>query len=302
MTMVPERRRNPARQRSRPKGAVPSPGTRRRHGLRQPLEHLVLAALALLVLVPFIWLASVAFRSRDDLYRLFPSRLTLENFAIMVDRVPDMVGYYLNSVLITVGAVLVVAVASTMAGYAFSQLSFRGRDQIFWILIATIFVPHATVVATLYLQLFELGLLDTQVGLILVYASWQLPIGTLVMRSVFSQVPDELQQSAKVDGASTWQIMWRIYVPIGKGGMIIACLMAFVHFWGEFLLAFTLAGTKVIPMSIGIRFFEPSPSDPDFSFAAAAAAALVMFIPSVIVYVGFQKWFSRGVMEGAIKG
>lgn len=280
----------------------PDSGVRKRSGIRQPFEHVLLLLLAVLLLAPFLWFVSVAFRPEQDLYQLLPSRLTLENFPAMLDRVPAMASYYADSFVITGVSIAIIVIASTMGGYAFARLPFRGRDKVFWIVVSTIFVPHATAVATLYLELVDFQLLDTRLGLILVYAAWQVAIGTLIMRSVFAQIPDELEQAARIDGASTWQILWRIYVPLAKGGVIVVCLISFVYIWGEYLFAFTFAGDEVIPMSLGIRFFQPTASDPTYTFNVAAAAGLVMFIPSLVIYLVFQKWFSRGVLEGALKG
>lgn len=285
---------------TRPEPAVARPPLRRRK--RQPLEHTTLVVLAALLLVPFAWFVSVAFRPKDELYQLLPSSLTLSNFGDMIDRVPDMVAYYADSVVITFGAVAIITVGSALAGFALARLDFPGRDVLLWLIVATIFIPHPTVVAALWVQLFELNLLDTRLGLILVYAAWGFAIGTFIMRNVFKQIPVELEQSARVDGASSWQILWRIYTPLAMGGMIIVSMLSFVQIWGEYLFAFTFAGGNVIPMSLGIQFFQPSGSDPTYTFNVAAAAGLVMFVPSLVIYIGFQRWFSRGTMEGALKG
>ncbi|WP_129663929.1 carbohydrate ABC transporter permease [Phytoactinopolyspora endophytica] len=269
---------------------------------RQPVEHATLVVLAAVLLTPFAWFVSVAFRPKDELYQLLPSSLTLSNFPAMIDRVPDMVSYYADSIIITFGAVAIIAVGSALAGFAFARMSFPGRDVLLWLIVGTIFIPHPTVVAALWVQLFELNLLDTRLGLTLVYAAWGFAIGTFIMRNVFKQIPIELEQSARVDGASSWQILWRIYTPLAMGGVIVVSMLSFVHIWGEYLFAFTFAGGDVIPMSLGIQFFQPSGSDPTYTFNVAAAAGLVMFIPSLVIYIGFQRWFSRGAMEGALKG
>ncbi|NEE03391.1 carbohydrate ABC transporter permease [Phytoactinopolyspora halotolerans] len=285
---------------TRPGPNVARAQSRRRN--RQPVEHTTLIVLTAFLLAPFAWFVSVAFRPKDQLYQLLPSSLTLSNFTEMVDRVPDMVAYYTDSIIITFSAVVIIAVGSALAGFAFARLSFPGRDVLLWMIVATIFIPHPTVVASLWVQLFEMELLDTRLGLTLVYAAWGFAIGTFIMRNVFKQIPIELEQSARVDGASSWQILWRIYIPLAMGGMVVVSMLSFVHIWGEYLFAFTFAGENVIPMSLGIQFFQPSGSDPTYTFNVAAAAGLVMFVPSLVIYIGFQRWFSRGTMEGALKG
>lgn len=269
---------------------------------RQILEHALLFTAMILVLLPMLWFVSIAFRPQSQTYQLFPTALTLENFPAMLSRVPRMGHYMLDSIIITAGTVLLVCVTSTMGGYAFTRLRFPGRDIIFWTIVSTLFIPSTAAVASLYLQLFEMNLLDSHLGLILIYTAWHLAMALLIMRGVFSTVPIELEESARLDGASMWHVLWHVYVPLAKGGVVIVALISFVAAWGEYLFAFTFAGTNVVPMSLGIQFFEPRPSDPTYSFNAAVAAALVMFVPSVVIYVIFQKQFSKGVMEGALKG
>ncbi|OYN89889.1 carbohydrate ABC transporter permease [Parenemella sanctibonifatiensis] len=220
----------------------------------------------------------------------------------MVQRVPGMVGYIIDSFIITGATVVIVTVTAAMGGFAFTRLRFPGRELIFWTIVATLFIPSTTAIAALYIQLFEMRLLDTQLGLILVYSAWHLAIGLLIMRGIYSTLPGELEEAARLDGASMWQVLWRIYFPLARGGAVIVALMTFVFAWGEYMFAFTFAGTDVVPMSLGIRFFEPGPSDPDYTFNTAVAAALIMFIPSIVIYLIFQRQFSKGVMEGALKG
>lgn len=269
---------------------------------RQIREHIFLFVSMVFLLIPMIWFTSIAFRPQSEVYQLFPETFTLENFPAMLERVPRMGSYMLDSALITGGTVLVVCVTAAMGGFAFTRLKFPGREIIFWTIVATMFIPFTAAVASLYIQLFEMQLLDTELGLVLVYSAWQLAIGLLIMRGIYSTIPTELEESARLDGASMWQILWRIYFPLAMGGVVIVALVTFVFAWGEYLLAFTFAGTDVVPMSLAIQFFEPRPSDADYSFNAAVAAALVMFVPSIIIYVIFQKQFSKGAMEGALKG
>lgn len=261
---------------------------------------LILAAIALLI--PFAWFVTVALRPADQLYQFLPSSLTLSNFADMAHRVPEMASYYGDSAVITGVAVALAAVVSAMAGYAFERLRFPGRNAIFWLVVFTTFIPPETAVASLYVELFNFGLLDSRLGLILVYAAWHLGLGTFIMRSVFSAIPRELEEAARIDGASTWTILWRIMVPLAAGGMVVVALLTFVYVWGEYLFAFTFAGDNVRPMSVGIKLFQPYAADPTYTFTTAAAASLVMFVPALLIYIAFQRWFTKGLLMGALKG
>src|SRR5699024_8124900 len=191
---------------------------RSRRRPRQTIEHALLFIGVVLLLAPMVWFVSIAFRPPEESYQLIPGSLTLSNFPAMLDRVPAMGKYMLDSFLITGGTVLVTCVAASMGGFAFARIAFPGREIIFWSIVATLFIPITTAVAALYLQLFEMRLLDTRIGLILVYSAWQLAMGMLIMRGIFGSIPKDLEESARLGGDSMWQVPWLIYAPLARGG------------------------------------------------------------------------------------
>jgi ABC-type glycerol-3-phosphate transport system permease component len=281
-----------------PPRPAPRPGRVAKHGL------LVLACF--LSLAPFLWLCSIALRPVAETYvipmPILPSTLTLENFAQMGARVPQMAVYYRNSFAITGASVAAVVLISALAGYAFARLRFPGRDLLFWLVVATMFLPSMIAVPSLYKVLSDLDLLDTWLGLILPYTGWYLPVSVFIMRGVFTAIPKELEDAARIDGCSPLQLFWRIMLPLGTSGLIVVAIFAFVPIWGEYLFSFTFTSTtNAMPMSVGIRFFEPTPATGTYTFNVATAAALIMFLPSMLVYVLLQKWFTKGMMEGALK-
>lgn len=274
---------------------------RRRHSPRWA-SVLALTVGAIVVLFPLAWFVSIALRPATQTYQFLPTSLTLGNFGDAVDKAPELLTYLNSSTIITGGAIVLTVAVSTLAGYAFSRIRFPGSGVLFVLTLSTVFIPPATVIASLYIELVELELLDTHLGLILVYSAWQLGISTLVMRAVFNQVPKELEEAATIDGASVWQILRRIMIPLSVNGMIVVALLAFVHFWGEYIFAATFAGDAVRPMAVGMRFITPDANDVTTTFNVRAAAALFMFLPSLVIYIAFQRWFSKGLLEGALKG
>lgn len=139
---------------------------RQRRRQRPVWSHLTLLVGCLIVLFPFAWFVSIAFRPNDELYQVWPSSLTMENFSTMLDRVPQMLDYYGDSVVVTGAAVAATAIVSALAGFAFARLRFPGRDIFFWLVVVTTFLPPVMVIPALYVELFELRLLDTRLGLI----------------------------------------------------------------------------------------------------------------------------------------
>lgn len=270
------------------------------------LKHLALLVAIFITLAPFLWLVSIAVRPVNETYVVpmpfLPSRLTLTHFVSMAKLVPQMATYYRNSFIITGASVAAIDAISCVAGYAFARLRFPGRDLLFWIVVTTMFLPSVIAVSPLYVMLSRLNLLDTWLALIFPYTGWYLPVSVFIMRGIFSAIPRELEDAARIDGASVWQIFWRVMLPLGASGAVVVAIFAFVPIWGEYLFSFTFTSTgRSIPMSVGIRFFEPSPASGNYTFNVAAAAALVMFLPSLLVYATLQKWFTKGLTEGALK-
>jgi len=268
--------------------------------------HAVLTILVIGSLFPFLWFVSIAIRPLTETYvipmPLFPRTLTLQHFADVFRYVPLMVLYYRNSFLITGAAVAGVVAISCLAGYVFARLRVPGRDLIFWVVVITMFIPPLTVVPALYELLDRLHLLNTRAGLVLSYIGWHLGMSTFIMRGVFQQVPMEMEEAARIDGASNFRIFWQIMLPLVSGGLVVVAIFSFVPIWGEYIFAFTFTQSKeMMPMSVAIRFFEPSPASAQYTLNVAAAAALFMFLPAIAIYVTLQKWFTRGLMEGALK-
>jgi len=198
-----------------------------------------------------------------------------------------------------VGSIVII---SALAGYAFARVQFPGRNLIFWAVIATIFFPYTISLPALYDILFRLHLTDSLIGLILPYTAIWLRLGTLIMRQVFLSVPKELDDAAIIDGCSRLGAFWRVLLPITSSGWVVVAIFAFVPMWGEFILAFTVTSTpKSMPISIGMKMLEPNPAFAEWTFPVAAAAALMIFIPSLLIFIVFQKWFTKGITAGALK-
>jgi len=268
--------------------------------------HLLLIAAVFVAMFLLFWLISIAVRPVQETYRvgasLLPKKLTIVNFHQVLFELPQMAIYYRNSLVITFIAVGSIVIISALAGYAFARMQFPGRNLIFWAVIATIFFPYTISLPALYDILFRLHLTDSLIGLILPYTAIWLRLGTLIMRQVFLSVPRELDDAAIIDGCSRLGAFWRVLLPLTSSGWVVVAIFAFVPMWGEFILAFTVTSTpKSMPISIGMKMLEPNPAFAEWTFPVAAAAALMIFIPSLLIFIVFQKWFTRGITAGALK-
>jgi ABC-type glycerol-3-phosphate transport system permease component len=280
---------------SRPKKAY-APG---RPGLGR---HLVLALLALLTLFPVILVVSTTLKSSQDVrvnpFGLFSS-FSLENLetAWTVGNFKDYLG---NSILLTVPSTLLVVVLATMAGYAFARLPFPGRTPAFYLVVFGLLVPFFAYMIPLYFQMRSMGLLDSLVGVNLVLASTQLSFGTWFMRAFFTDLPSELEQAARVDGASELQIFTRIMVPLVTSGMGALAVFTFLQQWNNFLVPLLyMPGGHYRPLTLGLYLFIGGRS---VEIGPLAAGTLITILPVVVLYVVLQRQVTQGFLSGAVKG
>ncbi len=265
-------------------------------------RHLSLGLLALVSLFPVILVVSTTLKSAQDVrvnpFGLFSS-ISLENLetAWTVGNFDD---YLLNSILLTVPSTLIVVVLSTMAGYAFARLPFPGRTMAFYLVVFGLLVPFFAYMIPLYFQMRSMGLLDSLVGVNLVLASTQLSFGTWFMRAFFSDLPSELEQAARVVGASEFQIFQRIMMPLVTSGMGALAVFTFLQQWNNFLVPLLyMPGGEYRPLTLGLYLFIGGRS---VEIGPLAAGTLITILPVVVLYVVMQRQVTQGFLSGAVKG
>jgi len=278
----------------------PVPGPRRRPA--QVALHVLLAAMAVFVLMPVILVISTTLKTPADVrvnpFGLFTS-FSFENIvdAWTVGRFSD---YVLNSFLLTVPSTAIVVVVSVMAGYAFARLPFRGRTFLFYLVILGLLVPFFTFMIPLYFQLRGMGLLDTLPGAILVLASTGTSFGTFFMRAFFSELPQELEQSARVDGASESQIFLRIMLPLVGSGIGALTVFTFLANWNNFLIPLLyLPSGDFRPLTAGLYMFTSGRS---LDIGPLAAGTLITILPIIVLFILLQRQVTQGFISGAVKG
>jgi ABC-type glycerol-3-phosphate transport system permease component len=265
-------------------------------------RHLSLGLLALLTLFPVILVVSTTLKTSQDVranpFGLFSS-FSLENLqtAWTVGNFKDYLG---NSILLTVPSTLIVVVLATMAGYAFARLPFPGRTAAFYLVVFGLLVPFFAYMIPLYFQMRSMGLLDSLLGVNLVLASTQLSFGTWFMRAFFSDLPGELEQAARVDGASEFQIFSRIMVPLVTSGMGALAVFTFLQQWNNFLVPLLyMPGGDYRPLTLGLYLFIGGRS---VEIGPLAAGTLITILPVVLLYVVLQRQVTQGFLSGAVKG
>jgi ABC-type glycerol-3-phosphate transport system permease component len=295
----PAGRGKPASIETAEKSGRPDRGRRR---LGTTAQHVVLVALSLLWLAPIILIVSTAFKTRSDVqsnpFGLFSS-FSVENL-VAAWTGGQFSDYLLNSVWLSIPSTFLILLLSTMGGYAFARLPFPGRTAAFYTVILGLLVPFFAFMIPLYFQLRSMGLLDTLVGVDLVLTVTGLPFGTFFMRAFFLDLPTELEQSARVDGASEWQIFWRIMLPLVRSGMTGLGVFTFIQTWNNFLVPLLyLPGGGFRPLTTGLLQFT---SGRQIDVGPLAAATLITILPVVIVFLVMQRQVAQGFISGAVKG
>jgi len=268
----------------------------------QVARHVVLIAMAIFTLVPVMLVISTTFKTPEDV-RINPFGLfTSFSFQNIIDAwtVGRFSDYLFNSILLSVPSTLLVIAISTMAGYAFARLPFPGRTFLFYLVVLGLLVPFFTFMIPLYFQLRSIGLLDTLPGAILVLTSTGISFGTFFMRAFFAELPVEFEQSARVDGASEWQIFARVMLPLVGSGIGALTVFTFLANWNNFLVPLLyLPSGEFRPLTAGLYMFTGGRT---LDVGPLAAGTLITILPVIVLFIVLQRQVTQGFISGAVKG
>jgi len=265
-------------------------------------KHLLLVTLSALMLFPLVLTVSTALKTSQDVkvnpFGLFSSFST-ENIVTAWTE-GDFSSYVLNSFLLSVPSTVLVVALSTLGGYAFARLPFPGRSVAFYLVVVGLLVPFFTYMIPLYFQLRSMGLLDSLLGINLVLASTGLSFGTLFMRAFFSDLPTELEQAARIDGASEWQIFARVMLPLVSSGASALAVFTFLQNWNNLLVPLLyLPGGSYRPLTTGLYLFLGGRS---IDIGPLAAGTLITILPVIVLFLAMQRQLTQGLVSGAVKG
>jgi multiple sugar transport system permease protein len=274
----------------------------RRMLMRSVLPRTVLILGSALFITPFYWMVVSALKTNQELTSLPPTLIphawAWENFVNAVNYIPFGL-YTLNSTVITVGATIGAVLSNTLVAYGFSRISWRGRNFLFYVCVATIFLPYPVVLVALVDTFGKLGWVDTPLPLI-VPAFFGNPFYIFLMRQFMLSIPRELSDAARVDGAGELQTFWHVILPLTRPAVTVVALFAAVAAWNDFLGPLLyLHDEKTYTLAVGLQFFRATH---DVSFNLLMAASTLVVIPVVIVFVFAQRFFIEGITVGGVKG
>ncbi len=277
--------------------------TRRRKGDSRMIRYIVLGSWALFCLAPVLWFLSIGFRPRTEI--ITPQPIYFPTFSLdawhMIWSDWPMAAYLRNSVLAILGSVVIDLVLAIPAAYSLARFRYRGREDIGFYILSTRMMAPAIVAIPIFFLFRNMGLLDTIWALMLIYAAINLSVVTWIIRSYMLDIPKELEDAARTDGASDLRILWEIIIPACLPGIITAGVIAAIFAINEFLFTLLIASTKnAYTMSVALANFTGG-SD-GVIYNAIALVAFLAFVPVFVVVVAIQKHLSRGLTMGAVKG
>jgi multiple sugar transport system permease protein len=268
-----------------------------------PIFWIGMVLLALIFIVPILWMYLTAFRTQSDTRQvplnIIPEELTVEGFRVIFsDATNPVLLWALNSLLAATLHSLLVLVVASMAAYALARMPFKGRGIIFAVIIATLFVPGFIFLMPNYLLMNRLGWLDTVLALAVPTAAGA--FGVFFLRQFFLALPRELEESALIDGANTWTILTRIILPVSKSALITLGMLSFLTNWNEFVWpVFVLFSPERLTLPAGLAGLNGAF---DANYPVVMAGATIASVPVLLLYVFVQRYVIEGVASSGIKG
>ncbi len=262
---------------------------------------LFLVFLAILVLLPVIWMVFSAFKPEKEIISwpptFFPASLTLQNFVAVQNRI-HISRYILNSVIYAGGTTLLAVIVNSMAGYAYAFYEFKGKTGLFLLTLATMMVPFQVIMVPLFLVVFKMGMYDTYWGLIIPRVAVAGSI--FMMRAAFAGIPKELAEAARIDGLSEFGIFWRIMMPQVKPAAITLIILSINGSWNDLLWPMIITSrTQMRTLANGLALFIGQNT---IEYGAAFAGALISLLPMFVLYMIGQKYFVEGMAGAGLKG
>ncbi|MFC7140994.1 carbohydrate ABC transporter permease [Halosimplex aquaticum] len=270
---------------------------------RALVVYLVLGLYFTFLLLPVVYMVLVSFTTQEFLFSsaLVPSLsdLSLDNYATVLSR-GQFQQYFVNSVIVSTSTTLTVLVVGIFAGYSMSRFEYPGRGGLLYAFLSTQMLPIVLILIPFYLLMFNLGLIDSLLGIIVAHSVIGIPLGTWLLKGYFDDIPESLDEAAKMDGCSEFGLLWRILVPLAMPGIAVAGFYTFILSWNDFLLVSVLsqtAATRTLPF--GLQLFQ---SQNAVAWNLLITAAVITMIPVILLFAVAQKWVVEGLASGGMKG
>jgi len=273
-------------------------------------SRILIIIVLIVILVPVLYIFSLSIRTKETIYQdflfLIPKAVSIENYVNAIEYAQtrldvSFLEMFRNSIIATFSSITIAMVIAALASFSFSNYRFKGKELTFTAIIASFVIPAQVLLIPLFFILRKVGIINTYLAVIIPYVGFIIPIAILILRSFFEQIPKEIKESAKIDGASDLRIFLQIVIPLSKPAIASCIILLFLETWNEFIFALVFLQNpkfQTIPVAIakiaGGKYIVP--------IGTYSAAIMITIIPVLIIFIIFQKWFIAGMTMGAIKG
>jgi len=257
----------------------------------------------LFALFPIFWLVKVSITPNDLLYsegvRLWPSRMTFDHFSHVLNN-SSFPLFFRNSLIVSGSTAIIVTLLASLSGYALSRFNFRAKYWIVALMLLTQMFPLVMLIAPIYKIMAPLGLTNSLLGLVIVYSAFNVPFATFLMQSFFDGIPKDLEEAAKIDGATQFMAFRQIILPLTLPGIAATLGFVFTAAWSELLFALMLiSGNDAATFPVGLLSFVSKFS---VDFGQMMAAGVLALIPACLFFFLIQRYLVQGLTAGAVKG
>jgi len=285
------------------------PDTRVTRFWQRGLAYLLLIGITVLMAVPVMWMFSTAVRPESTVrhypIQWIPSDFTLENFQQALGSYPALIRWFFNSAIVATATATLSVIVDALAAYSLARLEFFGKKVVFVGILATMLIPVEATMVPLYLGLARGHVLSTDFG---VYMSLILPVvanafGLYLLTQFFQGIPKDLEDSARIDGATDFGIWWRIILPLSGPAITAVIIFTFMASWNNFLWPFIVTSndiTRTLPAGLATIFGGVTPNS--VKYGVVMAGATLATLPPILVFVALQRYFVQGISMTGIKG
>ncbi len=277
---------------------------RRRKRRPHWISSIIAIVFALVWVFPVYWMLNTALKPASEVMTptpiFWPQNATLSNFVAAVSQSYFLLN--LRNSIIVVGITLIISIGiAFFATAAVTRFRFRGRRTVMVIILAVQMLPPTALLIPMFVVFNDLNLVGSFLGLILAYVASVLPFSIWILRGFFISIPVEIEEAAKVDGASTWRILWSVLFPLVAPGVIATSVFAFIYAWNEYILAYTFMKDQTLyTLPIWLASFSTPNTGTDFG--GQMAASVLFSIPVVVFFMLIQRRLVTGIAAGAVKG
>lgn len=266
-------------------------------------RHVVLALFAFIIIAPIVWVVLLSVKSLQDAYRnyIWPHQFDFGHYAGALEQVSTLPQNFINSVTVTLGTVVITTICAVLGGYALVHLKTPGKAIVVALLVGSMFFPtRVTAIIAIFEIQKNLGLINVTWGLIFPYVALSLAISVFIMRGMFETVPGEIADAAKIDGAGPMRALLGIMLPMVRNGIVVVIIVNFVAAWGEYLLANTLMNDQSA-RTLPVVLATASGGMGAWIWPRLAAVYVMAITPGLIAFGIAQRWYMKGLQEGALK-